>query len=260
MLSRSLILALVTAAMTIATAAPALAQLGANLTYDGRPTIVRLRYKPLPSPEGCHAADSPAGAGWGHDYPMSVQGLLTAVNELMSVTVEADSNLVLTIEDPEIMKHPVAMLTEPGCWNPTEAEAKALRTYLLKGAFLFVDDPTFGDASPEHIELAIERFETWIQRVLPGHRVVPIMRTDPLFDGFMLVDPSEVPGVGTEVAQVVGVYEDNDSSRRLLVIANYRTALGQFWRYVSNDIGSGIENGGAAYKLGLNYFIYGFTH
>ena len=65
---------------------------------------------------------------------------------------------------------------------------------------------------------------------------------------------------GQGPGQVVGLYEENDSSKRLLVVANYRTTLGQYWRYVGHGFGSGIERGGAAYKLGLNYLIYGLSH
>ncbi len=244
----------------VASATTVQAQLAPNLTYDGRPTIARLKYTPVSNPEACQGTDSPAGPGWGHDYPMSVQGLLTAVKELTNTEVANDSNLVLTIDDPEIMKHPISMLTEPGCWNPNETETKALRSYLLKGGFLIADDFTFFDCTPEHCELAIQRFEEWMKRVLPEGRVVTLSATDPIFDGFFKIDPLNIPGFSAAPTQIVGIYEDNDPSKRLLVVGTYWNALGHFWRYVSNDIGSGIEQGGASYRLGLNYFIYALSH
>ncbi len=100
-----------------------------------------------------------------------------------------------------------------------------------------------------------------MKRVLPESRVVPVNASDPLFDGFFKVDPANVPGFGSsKSAQVMGVYEDNDPSKRLMVVAMYRTTLGHKWRYVSNDLGSGIEEGGAAYRLGINTYIYGLSH
>ncbi len=236
------------------------AQLAPNLTYDGRVTVARIRYTPVPSPFACQDADSPAGNGWGHDYPMSVQGLLKAATELMTVTAAADSNLVLNVDDPEFMKHPFAMLTEPGCWEPTEKEIKALRAYLLKGGFLMVDDFTFYDCSEHHQELAIERFETWLKRLLPESRVVPLEASTPVLDGFFQVDPNGVKAFCSVPARLMGVYEKNDPTRRLLLVGNYIATIGHMWRFAGDDIGSGIDGGGSSYRLGLNYLLYGLSH
>lgn len=245
----------------LATVTTAQAQLAPNMKYDGRVTLARLKYTPVSNPEACQGSDSPAGPGWGHDYPMSVQGLLTAVKELTSAdNVVNDSNLVLTIDDPEINKHPTIMLTEPGCWDPTDKEVKLLRDYLLKGGFLIADDFTFFDCTPEHCELAIQRFEQWMTKVLPGARVVRLDQKDPVFDGFFKVDPFNIPGWGSGPAQITGIYQDNDPTKRLLVVCDYWTTLGQYWRYVGNDVGNGIDQGGPAYRLGLNYLIYGLSH
>ena len=257
---RSLLLGLVPATVSLTAAPAAQAQLAPNLHYDGRVTLARLKYTPVAEPGGCQAADSPAGQGWGHDYPMSVQGLLKAATELLSVEAVVDSNLVLTADDPELLKYPLLMVTEPGCWNPTDKEAKALREYLLKGGFLFADDPTFGDCTPEHCALAIERFEQWMKKVLPDGRVIHLPASDPVFDGFFKLDPTDLPGYSAEPAQIAGIYQDNDPTKRLLVVANYWATLGQTWRYVSTDLGSGIEQGGAEYRMGLNTLIYSLTH
>jgi hypothetical protein len=259
---QSLLLGLAALAGVSVTAEVAQAQLAPNLTYDGRPTLARLKYTPVSHPGACQGADSRAGAGWGHDYPESVYGMMKGLTELTSVQAATDSNLVLTIEDPELMKHPILMLTEPGCWDPTEKEAKALRDYLLKGGFLLADDFTFFDCTPEHCELAIERFERWMEKVMPNARIVPIPATDPLFDGFFKIDPTTVPAAAgsRQPGQVVGVYQDNNPEKRLMVVGNYWTALGHNWRYVGTGLGSGLEKGGVAYKLGINYMIYALSH
>jgi hypothetical protein len=240
--------------------ASAHAQVSPNVPYDGRVTLARLKYTPVGQPSACQGSDSPAGPGWGHDFPMSVQGLMTAAGELTNALVLRDGNVVLTVEDPEFMKHPVAMLTEPGCWNPTEKEVKALHDYLLKGGFLIVDDLTFFTCSDEHTELAIQRFETWIQRVLPGARPMQVGATDPIFDGFFQVKPEGVQQLCREPTQIMGIYKNNDPTKRLLVVSTYYNSLGEAWRYVDKGIGSGLEGGGGAYKLGLNYLIYGLAH
>ncbi len=236
------------------------AQLAPNAAYDGRVTLARLKYDALTNPEGCQEADSPAGQGWGHDYPMSVQGLLKAATELTSMRAAPDSTVALTVDDPELLRHPLAMLTEPGCWQPTDREARALRNYLTRGGFLVVDDPTFSDCTPEHCQLAIDRFEAWMERVLPQGRVVQLTASNPVFDNFFQLTPTTVPGVTAEPAIIMGIYQNNDPTRRLLVVAHYWTALGHMWRYVDSGLGSGIEQGGPSYQMGLNELMYGLSH
>jgi hypothetical protein len=244
----------------------ATAQFLPNPPYDGRPTLARLRFTSRPEPVGCQSADSPAGPGWGHDYPASVQGMMKAITSLTSVEAPVDSNVLLEVADPELLKYPVAMLTEPGCFDPTEAEVKALRTYLLKGGFLVVDDLTFGDGTPEHLELSIARVEEWMQRVLPEGRILPLPASDPIFDGFFHVDSAAVPGFGASDGsggELRGIYKDNDPKKWLMVVVSYRGILGHYWRH-TGDLGSGLGEGqshsGKAYRLGLNYFVYGFSH
>src|SRR5262245_5204624 len=99
---------------------------------------------------------------------MASQGLMKAAVELTSIAGVVDSTVIFTVTDSAIMKNPIVMLTEPGCWDPTEAEVSTLQSYLRKGGFMIVDDPTFGNGSNEsNLELAIERFTAWMGRVLP---------------------------------------------------------------------------------------------
>jgi len=238
------------------------AQLPPNLPYDGRAILARLRYHSTMDPDGCQDADGSGGPGWGHDYPASVQGLMKAATELTSLEAPVDSFVTLNADDTLLLKYPVAMVTEPGCWNPTDTEVVALRNYLLKGGFLVVDDPTFSDVTPEHCELAIQRFETWIHRVLPAAQIVRVPTSDPIFDGFFQVNPETLPPFWGSQPEIRGIYRDNDPTKSLMVIANYRYALGHQWRWVGNGLGSGLGSGdeATAYQLGLNYLVYGLSH
>ena len=56
-----------------------------------------------------------------------------------------------------------------------------------------------------------------------------------------------------------GLFESNDPNGRLLAIANYNTNLAEYWQMAGSGffpIGSGNE----AFKLGINYFLFGLTH
>lgn len=248
-------------------ATPGRAQLPPNIPYDGRPVLARVRFTPVGDPGGCLDPDGLGDGGWSHDYPMSVQGMMKAATEVTSLEAPVDSfTTIMSVTDPSFMKYPMAMVTEPGCWNPTDAEAKALRTYMEKGGFLFLDDLTFSDGTPMHLELAIARVEAWMKRVLPEGKLVPVPGTDPLFNGFFQIKPEDVPGFGASDGgggAIYGIYRDNDPNKDLMTIVTYRGILGHHWRWVGGT-GSGLGEGdtpsGKAYRLGLNVLVYGLSH
>ena len=56
-----------------------------------------------------------------------------------------------------------------------------------------------------------------------------------------------------------GLYEDNDPTKRLQMIVNYNTDISQFWEWSGTGLRP-IDDTNEAYKLGVNYVIYGLTH
>ncbi len=49
---------------------------------------------------------------------------------------------------------------------------------------------------------------------------------------------------------------DYDSHKRLMVIANYNTDISNFWEFSATAC---IDESNEAYKLGVNYVLYGLT-
>ena len=56
-----------------------------------------------------------------------------------------------------------------------------------------------------------------------------------------------------------GIFEDNDTSKRLQVIVNYNTDISQYWEWSCRGFRP-FDETNEAYKLGVNYLIYGLTH
>ena len=56
-----------------------------------------------------------------------------------------------------------------------------------------------------------------------------------------------------------GIYEDNDPAKRLMAIINYNTDISEFWEFSGTGLRP-IDESNDAYKLGVNYIIYGMTH
>jgi len=237
--------ALAAAAALVLGAAPAAAQgwrrpfIEPNVPYDGRFTFARIRYLEL------HRS------GWEYDYPQMERNLMGALRELTTLRPHVGGSNVHTFDDPELLRYPVAYVSEPGYWYPTPAEQAGLRTYLAKGGFVIFDDFMRGEW---------QNFETQIRRALPDARIVPLDVSHSVFDTFFRIASLDMtyPGNPSLKAEFFGIFEDNDPAKRLMVVINY-----------NNDIGDYMEWSGAgwfpvnltndAYKLAVNYILYGMT-
>jgi hypothetical protein len=85
--------------------------------------------------------------------------------------------------------------------------------------------------------------------------------THPIFDSFFYIETLDFTHPTFPEAKPVyfGVFEDNDPNKRLMVIANYNHDIGDYWEWS----GTGwvpIDISNEAFKLGVNYVIYGMTH
>jgi hypothetical protein len=103
-------------------------------------------------------------------------------------------------------------------------------------------------------------FEAGLRQALPNAKIVPMDKSHPIFDSFFRIESLAMtyPGRPSLQAEFYGIYEDNDPSKRLMVIINY-----------NNDIGDYLEHSGRgwypmnlttdAYKFAVNYIMYSMT-
>jgi hypothetical protein len=227
----------------------------ANAPYDGRFAFVRLRY----GAEGGNIRGNLLfGRGgrepmWSHDAPRAEHNFLRIMEEVTSVWTSPDSRLILSLDDDELFRYPVAYIVEPGYWFPTDSEVLALQTWLLKGGFLIVDDFRGGHRI---------NFEAQMRRVMPAAKLMVLGGQEEIFDSFFhITDPySLIPPYAQNLAPVyLGVFEDNDPNRRLMVIANYNNDIAEYWEF--SDYGYyPIDLSNEAYKFGVNYVMYALTH
>jgi hypothetical protein len=82
-----------------------------------------------------------------------------------------------------------------------------------------------------------------------------------VFDSFFRVDVRTFhhPYFRGFPATVLGVFEDNDPRKRLMVVVNYNQDLSEYWEWSDTDWVP-IELSNEAYKFGVDYVIYGMTH
>jgi len=226
-----------------------------NVPYDGRFTFARLKYTTAPG--GYWYQGLPA---WAHGYPLSEDNLLRIMNEISDLGARVDGFNVFALDDEALCKYPIAYITEAGWWTMTESEATALRAYLQKGGFVIFDDfkvaGTYGPAGG-----GWENFEDNMKRILPGARFVDLAITHPIFHSFFeiksLDDFPQAYNAGRPIFR--GVFENNDPQKRLQVVINYNTDISQYWEWSGRGLRP-FDETNEAYKLGVNYVIYGLTH
>jgi hypothetical protein len=217
-----------------------------NVGYDGRLAFVRLRYA---TGFGGFGRRGGRELPWAHDYPTADIHMMKIVNELTTVGPHTDGSNIYSLDDPELMNHPIAYLSEPGFWSMTDEEAKGLREYLLKGGFVIFDDFRNQDWY---------NLEEQMKRAMPESRFVQLDGTHPVFNSFF-----EIKNLGflqsyNGQPTYWGIFEDNDPKKRLIAIANRDNDLGEYWEY--SDTGTDpVDFSNEAYKFGVNYFIYGLT-
>ncbi len=218
-------------------------QIHGNIPYYGRFTFVRLSYRNF----------GRGGDGWVHDYPRGDEHFMKIINAVTLVNPHGDGETnILGLDDPELFNYPIAYMSEPGYWTMSEAELAGLTAYIAKGGFLIFDD-----FRQEHWY----NFELQMNRVFPKAIWHQLTADHPIFHSFYDIGSLDlIPqyfNYGTP--KFYGLFEDNDPTKRMIAIANYDTDLSEFWEF-SDSGARAIEETNEAFKLGVNYIIYGMTH
>jgi hypothetical protein len=213
-----------------------------NVPYDGKYTFVRLRYT-----QGYRMA-------WSADYPQMERNFMTILKDLATVRLHQKGSNVHTLDDPKLAQYPVAYLTEPGYWYPTDEEAAALRQWILKGGFLWVDDFYF--------DRQWQVFEDGMRKVLPEARIERLDVSHAIFNSFFklsTLDGMTHPATRDAKAVYLGIYEDNDPTKRLQVVISYNNDIGDYMEW-SGEGWYPVNLSNDAYKFATNFIVYGLTH
>jgi len=215
-------------------------QIEPNAAYDGRFTFARIQYTVY------------GRSGWEFDYPTMERNLMSMMRFITSMRPHVRESNIHTLDDPELMRYPIAYLSEPGYWVPSDAEAEGLRKYLAKGGFLIVDDFMRGEWN---------NFEQSMRKVLPKAKVERLDVSHMIFDSFFKLTTLDMsyPHDPYLKAEFLGIHQDNDKSKRLMVIINYNNDIGDYMEH-SGQGWWPVNTSNDAYKLAINYIVYGLTH
>jgi len=153
-------------------------------TYDGAFHFCRAMFR------GIQGGD---GGGWLTDFPDADHNLSIRLSELTKTPVSMNPRtgqpnfLAVRLTSPELYRCPFIMMFEVGNSYFDEEEAAALRAYLLKGGFLWVDD--FWGTRAWSI------WESQIRKVFPAgsYPIVDLPLDHPIFSQFRKV--SRIPQI-----------------------------------------------------------------
>jgi hypothetical protein len=242
-----------------------------NAPYDGRFTFVRMNYES--TPDGYWYGGQPA---WAHGYPVAEENLMRIMNEVSYLGAHDEAFNSIRFDDPELGKYPIAYVIEPDWWAITDSEVAALRAYMQKGGFVIVDDFKVrgfrgfgGGGGAEYLREGNNggggwpSFEAMMKQVMPEGRFVDLNASDPVFHSFFEITTTVLNNFPQAYIngqpKFRGLYEDNDPSKRLLMVVNYNTDISQYWEWSGRGFRP-FDETNEAYKLGVNYVIYGLTH
>ncbi len=214
-----------------------------------------------------------SGIGWQTDYPYAEINLTTRLSELTRTRVSRDESqqpnfYVVRLTDDTLFNCPITVASDAGTIGLSEAEAERLRTYLLKGGFLWADD-FWGSAAWDH-------WEAQIARVLPPseYPIEDVDMSDPLLHS--LFEVKEIPQItniqfwrrsgGQETSERGADSEDvhfrviRDKHRRVMVLMTHNTDVADSWEREGEDPAFFYQFSPAGYALGIDVLIHALTH
>ena len=235
----------------------------AEAAEPGGFTFCRLQYR--------RVREEWLGRGWVTDYPDGDRNLPLRLSQLTRTNIARDEwgdpfHAVVTATEPALYECPFLFASDVGTIGLSDAEAEQLRDYLLKGGFLWADD-FWGNH-------AWRNWTAEMQRILPGHAIVPIPPDHVVFHTLYSVDSiPQIPsiqywrmsgrggtserGAESEVPTMHGIM---DESGRLLVVMTHNTDIADGWEREGEDDRFFHLFSPNAYAVGINVILYALTH
>lgn len=182
----------------------------------------------------------------GGDYyanPTSLPNLISFCNQQLSTNISKDVPFV-EVGSSDLFRYPFVHMTGHGNVVFSSSEAENLRTYLLGGGFLHIDD-NYGMDEFVRVEL---------KKVFPNQELVELPSNHPVFH--QKFDFNGMPKIhehDDKRAQAFGIIVDG----RLVCLYTYETDLGDGWedQQVHND---SPEKRKQALQMGANILMYAF--
>lgn len=214
----------------------------------------------------------PGGSGWTTDYPDAEYNFSIRLSELTRTRVKFLSGgmpdfVTVPLDDPALFQCPYLLMSDVGTIGLSDVEVEALRAYLLKGGFLWVDD-FWGS-------YAWDMWVSEISRVLPPseypiHDVPldhPVLRMQ-----FQVTEIPQIPSIqhwrgnrfdtserGSD-SETPHLRAISDAHGRIMVLMSHNTDISDAWEREAEDPSYFYQFSPDGYAVGINVVLYAMTH
>ena len=211
------------------------------------------------------------GGDWSVDWPRADINLSIRLSELTKATVGRaptgnPHHLLIRLTDDTLFQCPFIMMTEVGDLYMDAEETERLRTYLLKGGFLWADD-FWGS-------YAWEVWEEEIRKALPAaeFEMIDVPLDHPVFRSQfeMKNGAPQISAIGNWANGIlsergadsaeVHVRAILDKHGRIMVLVTHNTDFGDSYEREGDNPEYFYEMSVPGYAFGINTLLYAMTH
>jgi hypothetical protein len=212
------------------------------------------------------------GSGWSTDYPDAELNFSIRLSELTKTRVTRDRAgtpefVTVNLTDDELFQCPQLHMEDVGTISFDDQEIDALRRYLRKGGFLWVDD-----------FWGTEAWEDWVaefSRVLPPaeYPIVDLPLDHAIFRSqFVVSEFPQIPSIqswrGNNIDTSERGYDSevpharavSDSKGNVMVLMTHNTDISDAWEREGEDPRYFFQFSPKGYAVGINVMLYAMTH
>ncbi len=232
--------------------------------FDGRFNFCRILYDSVRREAG--------GMGWWTDYPSSDVNLSIRLSQITKVPVAVDArgepkHVVVRLTDPALFRCAFAMIEDAGTAAFSDAEVAALRAYLLKGGFLWVDDfwgPLAWSWWVDLIGRVLPPSEYPIWDVPPDHPILGML--------YAVERLPQIPSIqfwrasggltaerGSDSPEP-HIRAISDDHGRIMVLMTHDTDISDAWEREGEEEEFFYRFSIEGYGVGINVVLYALTH
>jgi hypothetical protein len=203
------------------------------------------------------------GTSWAVDYPRGDRKLAEVLRRFTRTDVRSVEQPVNPNDGDDIYDWPFLMVGLAGYWDLTDEQVLALRTYLLRGGFLFADS-FFGSDS-------WVGFQEGLKRIFPDRPIIDLTDDHPVFHTVYDIPNMttvQIPNMNALYGRGVGYLGDGrvpywrgieDDDGRLMVLIAFNNDVADSWQWADDPRYPG-EAANLGLRIGVNIAVYALTH
>jgi hypothetical protein len=212
------------------------------------------------------------GQGWGTDYPDADLNFSIRLSELTRTRVSQGAEghpdyLTVRLTDDALFQCPYLHMEDVGTVTFSEREVEALRAYLLKGGFLWVDDfwgSYAWDQWASEIARVLPPVDYPIRDIPPEHAIwkaqfqikeLPQIPSIQSWRG----NPDETSERGSDSAEP-HFRAISDHHGNVMVLMTHNTDISDAWEREGEDPRYFYSFSPKGYAVGINAMMYAMTH